>query len=986
MKLLRLYLIALIPALALLLSGLVVVTGWLTFEQPWWLLALAVLPVLGWIASRSSAGLPPPTLLTAGGLRAVLVLAVVWGLAEVHVVKRQEVLCTLFVLDHSASIPEPVRSQQLAYLNRSLATKGSDDLAGVIVFGEQASVEVLPSRQLTQVQRLRSRVSENGTDLSSAIRLAMACFPAHSRRKIVLMSDGNDTVGRLLETTRQAAGQGIRIDVLPVHYGLREEVIVREVQVPDRVRVGEPFDLRVRLRSTTQTAGNLTIYRDGQPIAEQPLQLAPGDELIRVPVAIDEAGSHVFTARLEAERDQLATNNEASSHLHVQGKSRTLILAPDRQEVAPLIELCQQELLETEVLPPAAAPRSLERLQQFDTVILANVPATDFTQPQLEALRAAVYELGIGLIMLGGNQSFGMGDYRETPLEEALPVEMEPNQKKVLPSGALILAIDCSGSMSGDKLEQIKPAAWAAVEALSPRDQVGIIAFDDTPRWLVEPVTVGEASDLRQAIDQLAPGGGTNIMAALAEAHARVRELDVAVKHILILSDGQADHQGFSEQMTAVQRDAVTVSSIGIGERSGRQLLEALARYGGGRYYHVRDPSQLPRIFMDEAKVVRRSLIFSEPFQPLRVTESELTRPLRGRQLPLLQAYVATSAKPTATVPLVSPTENQDPILAHWQYGLGRSIAFTSDATTNWGRDWVVWEGFGDFWSQALRWVARQRAETELRVTSQLQGRQGTLAIEALDRQGDFLNYLQLEGRLVAPGQPGRELQIRQVAPGRYEASFTLDKVGMSLLHVVYRDPTTGSQGFATTGLSIPYSPEYLHLATDRQALAELAELTGGQLLSGDAAVDAPFLSDQPPVYTAWPAWSLLAALAVLLFLLDVVVRRVLLDREELAAAWALLRTTRTEQPERPLGQLASRRQRRRQRRASATPQLGPDSMITKPASPVPPPGERTASPPTPGEAPRQPARTSAREQEAGYTGRLMAAKRRARRRQQEED
>lgn len=991
-----------LAALLVALAGASWWLGWIDFYQPLWLMALLGLPLLLWVAYRGIAGLPPATSSLATAVRTVVLLLVIFALADLQLVLRNDGLCVFFLIDRSASIPEHIVEQELAYARQVSEEKGPDDQVGVTVFGRQASIEALPSPEF-QVSTLRSAVDPNHTNLEQAVRLTMAAFPANMRRKLVLITDGNQNNGEVLEAVRDVAAEGVAVDVLPVSYDYPQEVLVEKIFLPDRIRENETFDLKVHIRSLAQNGGELTIYRDGVPVAREEVELQAGANTFVVPQKLVDPGFFTYTARITPRSDQIAQNNQATNYVYIQGESRVLIVSPTLEEAKYLAAACRSENLEVDIVGPEELPLTLGGLQNHDCVVLCNIPAELIPQglEQMDMLRAAVRDLGIGLVMVGGINSFGAGDYDNTPIEEALPVTMDIKQKRIIPKGSLALILHTCEFPDGNYWA--KEISKEAIRTINAQDEVGVVYYDWNrgEQWLFDLQAAQNKQKLYNLIDGVEPGDMPAFGPPFQLAYNGLINSDAMVKHMIVISDG--DPTSPAPQMIKNMAAAgITCSTVGINPHTPRDVdvLKYIARNTGGRYYFARDPAELPRIFVKEAKVVKRSLIFNEPFQPLLVMSGELTKGLTADELPPLNAYVATTAKPRAMVPIVSDNENHDPVLAYWRYGLGKSVAFTSDASSNWAADWVMWEKYNKFWGQAIRWASRKRDTSNLEISTRLEGTSGKMIVDAIDEDGNFVNLLKMNARLVDPENEGQELTIRQTAPGRYEADFDASEVGINLLSVSYLNPDTGQQGFMASGVSVPYSAEYRELQTNTPLLEEVAETAGGRLLAGDPATDPVFVSTLPPVEAFQPVWYWLAAVALCLFLLDVVLRRVLLTRHDLVTGWhrvlavfgrererqsddtmdALLRRKRAvfQQQGEQTGSFQEELARRsRQPRDDIETVVAAGETPDKPAAAAPPPATGDAAKPPP------------EQEESSYTGRLLAAKRRAREKkdnQQDED
>lgn len=986
---------ALSPAALLLLAVAVAWSlGRAECYAPAGLLALLLLGPVARLAATGRSGLPPRTNALALGLRALVVVLLALGLADLQAVRRHDGLCTFFLLDHSASIPDAVIQQEFEYVNAASATMGRHDAAGIVVFAEDASVEHRPVHGLN-LERVYSAVNRDYTDAGNAVELAVAAFPEGLRRKLVLVTDGNENKGNLLDALRLAAAHGVETDILPVTFTHTNEVMVEKLYVPDRVREKEPFDVRAHILAQRDGPAELTLYRNGTCIAREALALHAGRNTYAATLKLDEPGFYAFAARIAAPGDGIARNNEAGGYVYIQGASRILMVAPNEREVASLARACREDGLEVDIVAPDDFPDSLGGLQNHDCIVLANVPADAFSENRMTLLQADVRDLGAGLVMIGGPDSFGAGGYGGTPVEEALPVSMDIRQKKINPKGALVLVLHTCEFADGNYWA--KQITKKAIETVNSQDEVGVLLYGQSEQWLFTLRPARDKPALYRLIDQATPGDMPSFEPTLRLAYAGLAGSDAMVKHIIIISDGDpASPQ--PQLIKDLAAAGITISTVAINPHSPRDtdVMKYIAYQTGGRYYLAADPSVLPHIFVKEAQVVNRSLIFNRPFTPQLVQASELTKGIDPRQIPQLLAYVATTPKPAALVPLVSDNENRDPVLACWRYGLGKATAFTSDATSNWGKPWLAWDQYKRFWTQTLRWTSRKRERSDVRLHKDIAAGRGRLTVDAIDPQGRFINFLRLTGRIVGPDAKGEPLAIRQVAPGRYEAEFDAHQAGVSIINVGYQDPESGRQGFAATGVAVPYSPEYRELSANLPRLRQAALAGNGRLLSGHPEADQVFTSRQPPNRSFRPLWGPLLSVSLALFLIDVLIRRVTVNRTDLVAARARLRTLLTRRRG-PPGERDAMVDALLRRKAAALKPPSPDDNAraaafkrkldeaTDRAGPLAPPVETAAprrdgtppaaEPPAEAPAPAPPAATGGN----AYTERLLAAKKRAR-------
>jgi uncharacterized membrane protein len=868
--------------------GICRAVGWIDFFSPLWLIALLILPLLSLIAIKGMSGLPSHTNAFSLTVRVILFSLLVFCLAGIQLVLESDNLSVLFLLDHSASIPEDIVEKELQYVNAAVETKGRKDTGGIVIVGENSSVEVMPGKDL-KVDRIYSCVGKGYTDLQTAMELATAAFPANARKKIVLITDGNENKGNLLEGIEFAAANQVETDILPVSYEYGKEVLVEKLYLPDKIKEKETFDLRVHIVSLQECPAELVIYRNGLCVARENIALKKGRSTYAVAMKIEEPGFYAFTARVSATEDTVPDNNEASGYVYIQGLSRILLVAPTELEVSHLAQACLEDNLEADIIIPQEFPESLGMLQNHDCVVLANVGADELTESQMAMLQANVRDLGVGLVMIGGENAFGAGGYEDTPVEEALPVTMDIRQKKINPKGALVLVLHTCEFADGNYWA--KEISKKAIQTVNRGDDVGVLIYGNGEEWLFKLRPAEDKRFMYRRIDQASPGDMPSFQPTIQMAYDALSKSDAMVRHVIIISDGDPARPG-PALVKDVAAAGITISTIAINPHSPRDVdvMKYLAYTTGGRYYFATDPAALPKIFVKEAKVVKRSLIFNKKFQPLLVLSTEVTKGISPDEVPPLMAYVATTPKPRALVPMVSDNENRDPVLAYWRYGLGKSVAFTSDASSNWAKEWIEWEKYKKLWTQVIRWASRKREKSNLRMHTEMDGNRGKLIIDAVDPKGRFVNFLKLNGRVVDPDNKGTVLNIRQTAPGRYEADFDAGKIGVNIINIGYQNPETGGQGFAATGVSIPYSPEYHKLESNFSLLRRAAAAGGGKILTGDPKIDRVFTSDLPAMRSFQPIWEYLLTAVLVVFFLDVVLRRVIITKEDIIAGAVALR------------------------------------------------------------------------------------------------
>ena len=463
--------------------------------------------------------------------------------------------------------------------------------------------------------------------------MAAAAIPPFYVPKIVVLSDGNQTSG---DAVKSALNAGISVSTVPLPTRTDPEVQVAAVNVPAQVLQGEPFNVEVVIDSNHDDEGDIEVFRGPLKVIGERKKIKKGENrfVFRQTIEADRLAS--FKVRTRNFQDKLLDNNDDFGLVYTTGKPRVLLIESDPKDARDLMYALEEHEIQVEVRPPQGMPDSLADLQNYECLILSNVPATSLTTRQMDLARTYVRDLGGGLIMLGGDQSFGLGGYYKTALEEILPVRSDFEKEKEKPSLAMILVIDKSGSMGGEKIELAKEAAKSAIELLGPNDKVGVIAFEGDVFWVSEVHPCTDKGFVLDRVSTIEAGGGTNMYPAMEEAFEALSKTVAKLKHVIILTDGisaPGDFEGISQQMAQAK---MTVSTVGVGEGYDQQLLEEIARIGNGRSYFAEDPSSVPQIFAKETVSASKSAINEQPFTPQVVRTTKALAGLDVETAPLL--------------------------------------------------------------------------------------------------------------------------------------------------------------------------------------------------------------------------------------------------------------------------------------------------------------------------------------------------------------
>lgn len=663
-------------------------------SNPLWLLALPVLAAFliaarwpWWVASRRAGRRATNQEARRFALRfgwAALVVLALSGLVITRPLGRQAVL---FVVDASASVAS-VRDQAEGALRSAADKLRHGDRLGVVAAAAGAGVEEPPAES-PLFTRLSTALQDGASDLASGLRLAGALVPEGYAGRVVLLSDGRQTRGDVLAAARELAGRSVEVDVVPLGPTAAPDVRMESASLPETAFKGEVSTLTVRLYSDRSTAATLRVYRDDQLILERPVDLRTGRQEVAVAVPVGEPGLHRYRADISAAdptAEGISANNSLGAIQRVEGPPKVLVVASGADGPGWLPGALSAGGVEVTAAGPSALPGDLAGLARYDAVILANLPAEALPPGAGELLERYVRDLGRGLVMTGGPESFGPGGYAETAVERALPVYMDLRGRGRQPDVALALVIDKSGSMSGSKVEMAKEAAVRSVRLLRDSDRAAVLAFDSMPQWVAPLTRLAEREKLENAIGSIYAAGGTEIYPALLAGFEAVRAADADVRHLILLTDGRSGSLGDYGELIARMREArVTLSTVAVGTDADTGLLEAMARVGRGRYHFAAEPGDIPEVFTRETIMATRSVLVNEQFYPAAASAGPLLRGLAA--VPALDGYVAATPKEQAGTVLVSA--QGDPVLAAWQYGLGRSVAWTPDVDGRWSAGWA---------------------------------------------------------------------------------------------------------------------------------------------------------------------------------------------------------------------------------------------------------------------------------------------------------
>lgn len=823
----------------------------------WWLVSLVPLLV---VLRYSLSDRPAFCRRVSSGLRVAAVALLVLALCQPFVVLRSSDLHVVFILDVSDSVDLHAARAEIETFDRCIGQLGPRDSWSLLLAADGVRPQATTQEAAAQLDQWLAAVPDHGfrsaSRLAQALLSARLCFPAGKAGRVVLATDGRPTHEAVDQALSCLKKEQIDIRLHRLE-GLKAPEACVDSLTPSATRVfqGETVRMTAKVAANQRMQVHLRISSKGVVFGSKRLDLDPDhSQTVDLDVPKDTPGSSHWTAELVARQDHFPMNNQARCTVAVSGKPHLLVLHETPRRMDFFVKAMAEQGVEIEVRGRQGMPDDLASLLAFDAVILADVPATDMTAQQMERLKRYVADFGGGLAMFGSDSSFGLGGYYGTPVDEILPLSSRYEKEKEKPSVAMVLVMDKSGSMSGAPIALSRQAAMATVDLLARQDQIGVVAFDGQTSIIspMQSATQGEA--VKSDIQTLASGGGTFMYPAMEAAFRMLGGVQAKIKHVIVLTDGQsqpADHQGLVSEMAAA---GITVSTVALGG-ADVALLSSLAEIGKGRFYQTTDPSTIPRIFTKETVEVSGSAVKEDVFSLVPTSDHPLLSGFGDAELPAILGYVMTRMKPATQLLLAA--HSGDPVMAISRYGLGSTLAYTSDVTDQWGAEWLTWAEFGRFWAQALRSLVRRESTEGLSTRQTVEGHQWTVDLLSQDPLGHPTAGDRFEAHGVDDAQGVRKAQVSETGLGRYRLTVPVGGADSLSLHV--RDPNRDRT--LVLHYDRPYPEEYRLSGDLAPALHDVAVFHPSDIREGVTAVRT-----RRPVSGLCSLLSLAAMMAGLVF------------------------------------------------------------------------------------------------------------------------
>ncbi len=831
--------------------------------QPLFWLIIPLITILG--LRYSLVNRPKGLKIASFALRAAGIALLALTLCRPFINSDSDNIHAVFLLDVSESVDLNAAKDSLTQIESAIDSLNMGDSYNLFLAGRELKQVNDPTQARDILKQWQEGLADSelrsATPIDELLLTARLAFKADKARRIILYSDGVTTGSNTAETIKTLARENIDVRFEKLTPLKKPELSVISLTPSTHTAyAGQIVRLTVKLATNTHSSpAEIKILHRGVVIANRNVTATIGElNQFHFDVPMTQPGSSTWAVNITAADDHFTINNQARCTINVKGKPRLLILHQKSRQIRDFARALRKQEFQVELRGKYGLEGSLQELLSFDAIIIADVPASDLTITQMNMLKSYVSDFGGGLLMTGSENSFGLGGYYKTPVEEVLPLISRFEKEKEKPSMAMVLVIDKSGSMNGLPIQLAKQAAKAAIELMSPQDQAAVVAFDSRARIICEMTSASDPDTINSNIDTLAAGGGTFVMPGMETAYEMLQQTTAKVRHIIILSDGHsqpADHESMASNMSD---SGITVSTVAMGSGADQSLLSRIAEIGKGRYYQTNDPSNVPQIFTRETMQASKSAIKEDLFSPLIIANHPMLSTYTDDDLPFALGYVITKAKPTAQV--LMALETGDPLLATCRFGLGTGLAYSSDLTDKWGGEWLAWDQCGKFWAQVLRNIARKVNADGVYVQTQIDNQNWLMDIKRTNPSGAPVNSITWNATLTDQDNNTHPITIQQSGLGLYKATIPLEKVEFASLSLHDEDYNKT----AVLHYNRPYPAEYNLSTQPDPAIASLKGCKPNQVTQKPQMVKIykPFAS--PMIITA-----------ILLFISGILLRRI---------------------------------------------------------------------------------------------------------------
>lgn len=857
--------------------------------QPVWLLLL--IPVLCslWVWKI------PSRFLTI--LRVLFLLLIVFAMCEPMLKLPTRSGTVVAVVDLSRSMPPESRGESVGAINLILEHRGVNDKAGVVSFGALPFPEMVPGSERS-FSSFSAVNSPDASDLFGAVEQAISLIPPHEKGRILLITDGRFTGENPINLTSRLIQRDIAVDYRLLERSPAGDVAVGSLEAPQLVSPEEAFTISADVRVPVSQTVQYELLRDGSIISSGQKDMGMGENRLVFRDRAGQGGTLTYQLRINGELvDPVPENNSARRLVGVDGVKPLLVLAqrtPSGELNTQLPTLFRGSGIDTIATNAAEIPFDLPLLSGFSGIVVENVPASDLGNHSMELIGQWVRQTGSGLLFSGGKNSYALGGYYKSPLDEIMPVSMELRQEHRKLALAIVAVLDRSGSMAAPasmgrtKMDLANIATADLLKILTPLDEIGVIAVDSAPHTIV-PLHPNNSpdKDRSEILRVQSMGGGIFVYTGLRAAVDMLRKSSVGTKHIILFADAaDAEEPGdYVRLLDICDKAGITCSVIGLGSPTDvdANFLRDVARRGKGQVYFTTDATELPRFFAQDTFVIARSTFIESPVE---ISWTAGLSTLLGQhfpQPPKIGGYNLCYLKAGALPSARSEDDYKAPILASWQAGLGRVACYTAQIDGDYTGRIARWEEYSNFLASLGRWTAGRmdKLPNNMLLTQEIV--EGSLRIhldldpEREEASLDTVPRITLLRQTANQPLETQVLSMRWLEAERLGAVVPLTGSETILATVDFGKPAGAPEGAESRVISLPpaclpYSPEFRpqEPGKGRDLLIQLADSTGGveRMEMSGIWKDIPRIAR----YHAFAHWLLITA--IVLLILEVFDRR----------------------------------------------------------------------------------------------------------------
>jgi Ca-activated chloride channel homolog len=844
-----------------------------SFHNLWPLAVLLAVPFFWWTAGRTRTSLGRRHLRVVAVLRTLALVFAVLALMRPLWNRGSSDISVVYALDVSRSVSSAFIDSALKWIEDA-DRRGKPAQARYLAFADHAVMLDKPgdvrTLAVTEGRPGTPGLDQAATNLESALDRALLGLDRNRVKRVVLLTDGNQTQGEVWHVLPRLKEAGVRVYPVPATVRGSDDVWLDGIDAPERVHAGEPMTVAVRAFAPHETQARVLLREGGVVLGNRALRLSAGINRVPFEVRMMRPGAAELAAEIFADGDPIPENNRARQSVWVGARTRVLYVEGHPESAHYLRDALTSQGIETVVVPPTDVPGHVAGLAPYDALILSDTPARALSAEGMQAIESWVRDEGGGLLFLGGENVFGEQGYSASPVEKVLPVEFKAQEKRK--DLALVVALDRSYSMKGRKMELAKEATRAALDLLEEQHQIAVVTFDSQPYISVPMQYVRSRRKAEDLISRIQASGQTNIYPALGIVFRLLQKTTAKAKHVILLSDGDTHPADFESLLKRMTNEKIVVSTVAVGEGADLALMRDIAKWGKGKAYATVSPEAIPQIFIEETQRAVRSNLLEDSFKPVVKRASRTLQGIDVGRMPELKGFVSTKARDNAEVLLATPSGS--PLLARWQYGLGRTVMFSSDAKNRWASNWLDWPGYGKLWAQLVRETMRRESGEQLAFQVVRDGATALVTLSALSGDGRFRNDLAPIVSVTGTNGVAAKITLQQSGAGRYQARVPIENTARPVGFELVASPGITAADARRAGirrLHYLFADEYRSLPPDIGLLEALAQETGGKV---GADIDEIFARHGDESRVSRPLWPWLVLLALLAYLLEIAVRR----------------------------------------------------------------------------------------------------------------